>query len=116
VGPQFQSLSPLWSTTDMTRMQAHYEALGFVVRIHTPAYGTASRDGFNLHFQLADGVAAVASGSAYFGVRDADALHAEWSSAGVGDLAELHDPGFGVWESALTDADGNIIRFGSPLP
>jgi len=99
----------------MARMQAQYEALGFVVRIHTPTYGTASRDGFNLHFQLSDG-APMAGGSVYFGVRDADALHAEWSAAAVGQLAELHDPGFGVWESALTDADGNIIRFGSPLP
>jgi hypothetical protein len=28
---------------------------------------------------------------------------------------DLSDPGFGVWESALTDADGNVIRFGSPV-
>jgi hypothetical protein len=50
----------------------------------------------------------------YIGLDDADALHAEWVAAGVGTTGDLWDPGFGVWEATHTDADGNLIRFGSP--
>jgi hypothetical protein len=110
----FRSLAPILPTTDMARMQAQYEALGFAVKVHAPGYGTASRDGFNLHFELVE--APVGPGALYLAVSDADALHAEWARAGVGELTDLHDPGFGVWEAALVDADGNILRFGSPLP
>jgi 2-oxoglutarate ferredoxin oxidoreductase subunit alpha len=31
-----------------------------------------------------------------------------------GETTELFDPGFGVWEAAHTDGDGNLLRFGSP--
>ena len=55
-------------------------------------------------------------GAAYLGVDDAQALHAEWRAAGVGLTTDLFDPGFGVWEAAHTDPDGNLMRFGSPLP
>ncbi len=54
-------------------------------------------------------------GAAYVGVDDADALHREWRAAGVGETRDLFDPGFGVWEAAHTDGDGNLLRFGSPL-
>ena len=54
-------------------------------------------------------------GAAYLGVDDADALHAEWRAAAVGETSDLFDPGFGVWEAAHTDVDGNVLRFGSPV-
>jgi hypothetical protein len=100
----------------MARMQDHYERLQFVVRLHQEGYGTASRDGINLHFKLTPGHdASLGGGAAYIAVDDADALHAEWVAAGVGDTGDLFDPGFGVWEAAHTDRDGNLIRFGSPV-
>ena len=43
------------------------------------------------------------------------ALHAEWRAAAVGETSDLFDPGFGVWEAAHTDGDGNLLRFGSPV-
>ena len=52
-------------------------------------------------------------GAAYIAVDDADALQAEWRAAGVGETSDLFDPGFGVWEAAHTDGDGNLLRFGS---
>ena len=97
-------------------MQHHYEQLGFVVRVHPGGYATASRDGINLHFHLVADHSAAFGGAVYLAVDDADALHAEWVSAGVGETGELFDPGFGVWEAAHTDGDGNLIRFGSPVP
>jgi hypothetical protein len=37
-------------------------------------------------------------------------------ASGVGETSDLFDPGFGVREAAHTDPDGNVIRFGSPIP
>jgi hypothetical protein len=56
-----------------------------------------------------------APGAAYLAADDADALHAEWRRAGVGETTDLFDPGFGVREAAHTDPDGNLLRFGSPI-
>jgi hypothetical protein len=101
----------------MERTRAHYEALGFAVRVHEGGYATASRDGFNLHFRhTPESEGAAGPGALYIGVDDADGLHAEWTAAGVGETGDLFDPGFGVWEAAHTDPDGNLLRFGSPRP
>jgi hypothetical protein len=86
------------------------------VRVHDGGYGTATSDRINLHFKLPPGHdAASGGGAAYISVDDADAMHAEWVAAGVGETGDLFDPGFGVWEAAHTDGDGNLIRFGSPV-
>ncbi len=111
-----QSIAPIFPTADMGAMQVHYEALGFEVRVHEGGYGTAARDGVRIHFrhvpELGPGTE---RGAAYLAVDDADALHAAWRAAGVGETGDLFDPGFGVWEAAHTDGDGNLLRFGSPL-
>jgi hypothetical protein len=112
----FRSIAPILPTADLERMQRHYENLGFVVRVHGKGYGTASRDGFTLHFALTpDHDAGSSVGAVYVAVDDADALHDEWVASGVGQTSDLFDPGFGVWEAAHTDPDGNLIRFGSPV-
>jgi hypothetical protein len=113
-----QHVAPIFPTADMERMQAHYEALGFTVAVHGGGYGTAARDGIRIHFKLVPGLASEPSterGAAYLGVDDADALHTEWRAAAVGETSDLFDPGFGVWEAAHTDGDGNLLRFGSPI-
>jgi hypothetical protein len=109
-------VAPILPTADINRMQAHYEQLGFTVRRHDDSYATASRDGIDLHFRLVpDHDPLKAGGVLYLAVDDADALHAEWLATGEGQTSELFDPGFGVWEAAHTDPDGNLLRFGSPL-
>jgi hypothetical protein len=111
-----QHIAPIFLTSDMEATQAHYEALGFAVHVHGGGYGTAARDGIRIHFELVpDAGSAAGRGAAYVGVDDADALHAEWRAAGVGETSDLFDPGFGVWEAAHTDGDGNLLRFGSPV-
>lgn len=111
----FRSVAPILPTADLDAMQAHYERLGFAVNVHHGGYATASRDGINLHFHLVPGhVPGAGAGAIYIGVDDADSLHTEWVAAGVGQTGDLFDPGFGVWEAAHTDGDGNLIRFGSP--
>jgi hypothetical protein len=120
--PTLRAIAPIFPTADLEAMRTHYEALGFEVQVHGSGYGTAARDGVRIHFrQVAEAgagepVAPGERGAAYIGVDDADALHAEWRAAGVGETGDLFDPGFGVWEAAHTDPDGNLLRFGSPLP
>jgi len=112
----FRHIAPILPTADTERVQSHYERLGFAVVVHHGGYATASRGEVKIHFHLVpDHDPATGGGAVYIEVDDADALHAEWKAAGVGTLGDLWDPGFGVWESALTDLDGNIIRFGSPV-
>ena len=112
-----QSVAPIFPTADLHAMRVHYEALGFAVQLHGAGYGTASRDAVRIHFRHVPGLEqALGRGAAYLAVDDADSLHAEWRSSGVGETSDLFDPGFGVWEAAHTDGDGNLLRFGSPLP
>ena len=122
--PTLQSAAPIFPTSDLTAMRAHYEALGFDVAVHAGGYATAARDAVRIHFRLVPHVPDAgdaadaepfAPGAAYLAADDADALHAEWSRAGVGETTDLFDPGFGVWEAAHTDPDGNLLRFGSPI-
>ena len=111
-----QHVAPIFPTADMDAMRAHYQALGFAVDVHGGGYGTAARDGVRIHFKLEPaGERQAERGAAYLGVDDANALQAEWRAAAVGETSDLFDPGFGVWEAAHTDGDGNLLRFGSPL-
>lgn len=112
-----QHAAPIFPTADLEAMRAHYEALGFEVAVHGGGYATAARDAVRIHFHHLPAGAAepFAPGAAYLAADDADALHAEWRRAGVGETTDLFDPGFGVWEAAHTDPDGNLLRFGSPI-
>lgn len=48
---------------------------------------------------------------------DADALHAEWSAAGVeGRLSGPEDTPYGLREGFHIDPDGILLQFGSWLP
>lgn len=45
------------------------------------------------------------------------ALHAEWATADVeGRLHAPTDTDYGLREGAYVDPDGNLLRYGSPLP
>jgi hypothetical protein len=110
-----RSIAPIFPTSDLEATRSHYEALGFSVAVHAGGYASAARDGIQIHFRLDHGLQPAAErGAAYIGVDDADALHAEWRAAGVGETDDLFDPGFAVWEAAHHDSDGNLLRFGSP--
>jgi hypothetical protein len=117
--PTLQSVAPIFPTADLDAMRTHYEALGFAVQVHGSGYATAVRDSVRIHFRHVPELDLGSEGeraAAYLSVDDADALQALWRAAGVGATSDLFDPGFGVWEAAHTDADGNLLRFGSPLP
>jgi len=113
---QLRRFSPIFPVGDLAAALAHYAALGFRVDDGGgDAYGFAARDGVELHLHASPYHAP--KGSAYLYVRDADALYEEWSQPGIGGRTDPASPtGYGLREGSHTDPDGNLIRFGSPMP
>jgi len=118
--PQFRQFSPIFPVRDMTAALAHYAALGFGTHPYTGEddYGFADREGIGLHLAGDPGHdPAHSHASAYLYVRDADALYEEWTRPGVGGRTLPVGPTpYGLREGAHIDPDGNLIRFGSPVP
>ena len=57
------------------------------------------------------------TGTAYLYVEDADALYDEWARPGVGGRTRrVGDTPYKLREGSHVDPDGNLIRFGSPMP
>ena len=110
-----QRIAPIFAVHDVDAALAHYRRLGFAVRAYPgeDRYGFATRDGIEIH--LGEPAGEHRAGTAYLFVDDADGLAAEWRAAGV----HVHPPQDTEWgqhEGAVVDPDGNVIRFGSPMP
>ena len=118
--PQFRQFSPIFPVRDMTAALAHYAALGFDTfpYVGGDGYGFAEREGIGLHLAGDPGHdPAHSHASAYLYVRDADALYAEWTRPGIGGRTRPVVPTpYQPREGAHVDPDGNLIRFGSPMP
>ena len=120
---QLQRFCPIFPVRDLAAALAHYAALGFATNPYEDGdyYGFADRDGTGLHLALHSGHDHDHDhghgGSAYLYVRDADALYEEWSRPGTGGQTRPAGPTpYGLREGSHTDPDGNLIRFGSPVP
>jgi hypothetical protein len=116
---QLQQLAEVLPLRDIDEAIDHYRSLGFAVRAYEgdAPYGFAERDGVHLHLAQVSGLdPATNPCSVYLYVDDADALHGQWSEAGVrGRLIAPVDAEYGLREGAHVDPDGNLLRFGSPL-
>jgi hypothetical protein len=114
----FERIAPVVTVHDLDAALARYRRLGFATELDEPAqYGFAERGAAQLHFQAADPDDPGGTGGVvYLYVSDADALHAEWTSAGVeGRFMGPHDTPYGLREFVYTDPDGIVHRVGSPL-
>jgi predicted enzyme related to lactoylglutathione lyase len=107
-------VAPIFAVRDLHRAMEHYQRLGFATREYEGGgYGFAARDGIEIHLGVVPNDDQRTS-SAYLWVDDSDELAAAWRTAG----AEVHSPVDTEWgqhEGAVTDPDGNVIRFGSPV-
>jgi uncharacterized glyoxalase superfamily protein PhnB len=105
---------PCFRVLDVDRAVAHYQRLGFETEYHDETYAFAHRDHLTIHLSHDDDsthhVAIL-----YIHVDDAEALAAEWRTAGV-DVSGPVDYDYGKREGVHTDPYGNLIRFGSPIP
>ncbi len=101
-------VSPIFPVTDLRRALDHYAALGCHVTTHDDGYGFAAMAGVELHLTVvADHDPLRTAAAAYLHVPDADDLAARWAPV---------DTDYGLREGWHIDPDGNLLRFGSPLP
>lgn len=108
-------VSPIFPVSDLPRALAHYAALGWEVSRHDEGYGFAAWAGVELHLVITEEHDPLrTAAAAYLHVPDADALAARW--AGTGRTTAPVNTGYGLREGAHVDPDGNLLRFGSPLP
>src|SRR5918997_967145 len=107
--------SPIFPVTDLERSLAHYAALGFLTSRHDDTYGFAAWAGLELHLTVVpDHDPLRTAAAAYLHVPDADDLAARW--AGVERTGAPVDTDYGLREGWHIDPDGNLLRFGSPIP
>jgi hypothetical protein len=118
-GNRLHGSTPILVTSDISRALAHYRALGFEAEEWGGGgYGFIRRDGVELQVGQWEGLDSNANTvSCYLDVGDADVLHAQWAAANVvGTLDAPVDTDYGMREGRHVDPDGNVLRFGSPLP
>jgi hypothetical protein len=107
--------SPIFPVTDLPRALEHYRALGCTVSTYDEGYGFAALDGVEVHLVVVSGNdPRRGPAAAYLHVPDADALGTEW--ADVDGTQSPVDTDYGLREGRHIDPDGNLLRFGSPLP
>lgn len=103
---------------DLDVALSRYQQLGFAVELDESArYGFVRRGAAELHLMpVAADERGATGGVVYIYVSDADALHAEWMSAGVaGRFLGPHNAPYGLREFVYTDPDGIVHRVGSTL-
>jgi hypothetical protein len=110
-------VAPIFPVRDLGASLGDYQRLGFSVREYEGGgYAFVTRDRVEIHLgTYPDGSPPIAKQSAYLWVDDADALAREWLATGA-DVRMPEDTEWGQREGAIEDLDGNVLRFGSPLP
>lgn len=111
---------PIFPVRDLGSALGHYASLGFAVSAYSGGedYGFVQRDKVTVHLTARsdyypDGTVSVA----YLVVGDADELAAEWAGEGIGGRTNPPvDTPWGMRAGTHFDPDGNLLRFGSPLP
>ncbi|MGD0311598.1 MAG: VOC family protein [Acidimicrobiales bacterium] len=106
---------PIFVVSDMTRSIAWFERAGFEVSLHDHRYAFAHRNrDLTIHLaQPAEGELP-GHGALYIHCQDADRVAEEWTQAGL-EVDGPRNEDYGKREGSVTDPDGNIIRFGSPI-
>ncbi len=109
-------VAPIFPVRELDVALAHYARLGFATRPYEGGgYGFARLDECEIHLGVVPIDRATTPSSAYLFVDDADQLASIWTAAGA-DVRPPEDTEWGQHEGVMIDPDGNIIRFGSPIP
>jgi uncharacterized glyoxalase superfamily protein PhnB len=89
--------------------------VGFEVSFHDDTYAFARRDrDLMIHLAQAAGDELPGHGVLYIHCHDADRVAEEWTQAGI-EVDGPRDEDHGKREGTITDPDGNVIHFGSPI-
>ena len=106
---------PIFKVSDVARSVAWFERAGFEVSYHDDTYVFAHRDrDLTIHLAQAVEDESPGHGALYIHCQDADRAAEDWRQAGI-EVDGLRDEDYGKREGSITDPDGNVIRFGSPI-
>jgi hypothetical protein len=109
------AVEPIFKVANVTRSVAWFERAGFQVSFHDDTYAFAYRErDLTIHVAQAAGDERPGCGALYIHCQDADRVAEEWRQAGI-EVDGPRDEDYGKREGSITDPDGNVIRFGSPL-
>jgi len=115
----FERVAPVIPVRDLEAALDRYRRLGFAVMTYggPERYAFVERGSVSMHVsEWHEHDPARGGAVVYLYVSDADAVHAEWSRAGVpGRLGDLGDRPYGLREFGYVDPDGTVHRVGSPL-
>lgn len=106
---------PIFNVADAKRAADHYERLGFTTDFHDDTYAFAHRGDLTIHLAQTDDQTVATRGALYFHGDDAEQLADDWRKAGM-QVGGPVDYDYGKREGWHADPDGNLIRFGSPVP
>ena len=110
-----RGFEPILRVADVARSVAWFEQAGFEISRHDDAYAFAHRDrGLTIHLAEAAGGEVPGHGALYIHCQDADEVAEAWRGAGI-KVEGPRDHDYGKREGSITDPDGNVIRFGSPI-
>jgi hypothetical protein len=110
-----RGFQPVFKVTDMARSVAWFERAGFELSSDDDSYAFAHRDrDLTIHLSQAVGDELAGHSALYLHCQDADRAAQEWLAAGI-DVEGPRDEDYGKREGHISDPDGNLIRFGSPL-
>jgi uncharacterized glyoxalase superfamily protein PhnB len=106
---------PIFNVASVARSVNWFEQAGFEVSSHDDTYALAHRDrDLTIHLAQAAGETAPGMSALYIHCQDADRVAEEWRQAGL-EVDGPRDEDYGKREGSVTDPDGNVIRFGSPI-
>jgi uncharacterized glyoxalase superfamily protein PhnB len=106
---------PIFKVADVNRSVARFESAGFEVSFHDDTYAFAHRDqDLTIHLALAAVGEPLGHGALCLHCQDADRVAEGWRQAGI-EVVGPEDEDYGKREGSVTDPDGNVIRFGSPI-
>jgi len=115
----FSKVALVIPVLDLDAALDRYRRLGFTVHPYSgdDRYGFADRGAVSLHLsEWSEHDPKRTASVVYIYVSDADAVHAEWVTAGVeGRFSEPSDAEYGLREFGYVDPDGTLHRVGSTL-
>lgn len=106
---------PIFKVSSVARSVAWFERAGFETSRHDGSYAFAHRDrDLTIHLAAAEGDELPGHGCLYIHCQDAEQVADEWRRAGI-HVDGPRDEDYGKREGSISDPDGNVIRFGSPI-
>jgi hypothetical protein len=106
---------PILKVANVSRSVAWFARAGFETSLHDESYAFAHRDrDLTIHLAQGAGEDLPGHGLFYIHCHDADRAAEEWRHAGI-EVEGPRDEDDAKREGSITDPDGNVIRFGSPI-